>query len=352
MELFEKWYNCYYQVVRQILMEASHRPISKNRMNELSMKYGFLESGLSIIPKLIGGQWPLLTKEEADSGYRSALKHQEALQPGALPLTALQKSWLKALLTDPRIRLFLSEDELYQAENWLNDTEPLFRQEDFYYFDQYSDGDDYSSPAYREHFRTILSALDTQTPLTIDYENQKKRITVFTVLPCQLQYSAKDDKFRLSCLQKSNRGWGRYFMLNLSRINRCRVYSPDSSKQNQPDTPSASGALQPKPTAAPALRFRLTHPAKEPVTIQISGERNSLERCMLHFANYEKHTRYDEEKKVWISSIYYDLADETELLMEILSFGPVIQVLGPESFLCQIRERVKKQHDLFYAREN
>lgn len=378
MELFEKWYNCYYQVVRQILMEASHRPISKNRMNELSMKYGFLESGLSIIPKLIGGQWPLLTKEEADSGYRSALKHQEALQPGALPLTALQKSWLKALLTDPRIRLFLSEDELCQAEHWLNDTEPLFRQEDFYYFDQYSDGDDYSSPAYREHFRTILSALDTQTPLTIDYENQKKRITVFTVLPCQLQYSAKDDKFRLSCLQKSNRGWGRYFMLNLSRINRCCVYSPDSSKQNQPDTPSASGALQskpsitdasgtlqpkpsitdasgtlqPKPTAAPALRFRLTHPAKEPVTIQISGERNSLERCMLHFANYEKHTRYDEEKKVWISSIYYDLADETELLMEILSFGPVIQVLGSESFLCQIRERVKKQHDLFYAREN
>lgn len=70
---------------------------------------------------------------------------------------------------------------------------------------------------------------------------------------------------------------------------------------------------------------------------------------MLHFANYEKHTHYDEENKVWISSIYYDLADETELLVEILSFGPVIRVLGPESFLAQVRERVKRQHELFYS---
>lgn len=349
MELFEKWYNCYYQVVRQILNEASDQPITINQMNELSMKYGFFESGLSIIPKLIHGQWPLLAKEAhsaPSSGYSSVLKHREPLLPGNLPLTTLQKSWLKALLTDPRIRLFLSSDGLTQAENWLKDIEPLFCQKDFYYFDQYRDGDDYASSSYREHFRTILSALDAHSPLTIDYENQKKHITVFSVFPCQLQYSAKDDKFRLSCLQKSSRGWGRNLMLNLSRIKNCRLDLPDSPKPTPPDT-APSSVIPP----LSALRFHLTHPAKEPVVIQISGERNSLERCMLHFANYEKHTHYDEEKKVWISSIYYDLADETELLIEILSFGPVIQVLGPESFLRLVRDRVKRQHDLLYSQK-
>ena len=80
--------------------------------------------------------------------------------------------------------------------------------------------------------------------------------------------------------------------------------------------------------------------APEPVLLKISGERNSLERCMLHFANYEKHTEYDEDRKCWLCSIYYDLADETELLIDILSFGPVVQVLGPESFVRQVRERV------------
>ena len=68
----------------------------------------------------------------------------------------------------------------------------------------------------------------------------------------------------------------------------------------------------------------------------------------MHFANYEKRTRYQEETRTWICSLYYDTADETELLIEILSFGPVIRVLGPDSFLEQIRTRVIRQHELFY----
>ena len=64
-------------------------------------------------------------------------------------------------------------------------------------------------------------------------------------------------------------------------------------------------------------------------------------------ANYEKHTEFDEERKCWICSIYYDKADETELLIDILSFGPVVRVLGPEPFLGLIKARVRRQHRLF-----
>ena len=38
---------------------------------------------------------------------------------------------------------------------------------------------------------------------------------------------------------------------------------------------------------------------------------------------------------------------ETELLIQILSFGPVVKVLGPESFLKQVKERVERQQRLF-----
>lgn len=329
MELFDKWYNCYYQVVRQILAEASDVPVTRGRMNELSMKYGFSESGLSIIPRLLDGQWPLLRKE--GNRFTSALYQKEPLLPGALPLTSLQKSWLKALFADPRIRLFLSEDAFSAIEKWLHDTKPLFYPEDFYYFDRCKDGDDYLSPSYREYFQTVLTALKQQRALKVGYETRRNHRITFIVLPCQLQYSSKDDKFRLCGFQKAEKGqeWGRKIILNLGRFQSCSLLFP--AKIN------------------PAHRFHLNHPAKEPVVIQISGERNSLERCMLHFANYEKHTYYDEEKNAWISSIYYDLADETGLLVEILSFGLVIRVLGPENFLAQVRERVQKQHDLFTA---
>lgn len=69
---------------------------------------------------------------------------------------------------------------------------------------------------------------------------------------------------------------------------------------------------------------------------------------MLQFANYEKHTEFDEESKCWICSIYYDKADETELLIDILSFGPVARVLEPEPFLC-IAERVTVRRTMLFA---
>ena len=71
---------------------------------------------------------------------------------------------------------------------------------------------------------------------------------------------------------------------------------------------------------------------------------------MLHFASYEKHTEFDSEKNTCRCSIYYDRADETELLIDILSFGPAVRVLGPEAFLNLVKARVGRQYRLM--REN
>lgn len=102
------------------------------------------------------------------------------------------------------------------------------------------------------------------------------------------------------------------------------------------------GRLIPLDTQALTVSMR----AEEPVLIEISGERNSMERCMLHFASYEKRTEYVEEQGIYRCEIYYDRQDETELLIQILSFGPVIRVLGPAPFLQQVKERVKRQYHL------
>jgi hypothetical protein len=47
-----------------------------------------------------------------------------------------------------------------------------------------------------------------------------------------------------------------------------------------------------------------------------------------------------------VSHIYYDKHDENELLIRILSFGPVIKVLEPDNFLQLVKERVRKQSEL------
>ena len=43
--------------------------------------------------------------------------------------------------------------------------------------------------------------------------------------------------------------------------------------------------------------------------------------------------------------------DETEILIRILSFGPVLKVIEPEDMVARIRERLAQQRDLLAAPE-
>ena len=44
-------------------------------------------------------------------------------------------------------------------------------------------------------------------------------------------------------------------------------------------------------------------------------------------------------------TLYYDKDDETELLIRVLAFGPVMKVTEPESFIEQIKQRLRMQNN-------
>ena len=332
MELFNEIYSCYYHTVRHILEEAVGHSVNMKEMEQICKNQAFQETALAVLPKLTKGEWPLLFPSKEHPGFYESALH---FPPPELPLTALQMSWLAALIHDPRFRLFFTDEELKTLSESLKGFEPLYQQENFYYYDRFCDGDSYASPSYREHFQAILKALREHHILFIGYEGKKGICHSFEVIPYQLQYSSKVDKFRLCCLQYRRGRCSLNTILNLERIRDCRV-SPDLLSDSDIQTLSCH-------------RFLPIRKAKEPVLLKITGERNSLERCMLHFASYEKHTEYHEEGKYWLCSIYYDTADETELLIDILSFGPVIEVLGPGHFRSMVKNRVKRQHELLYG---
>ena len=81
------------------------------------------------------------------------------------------------------------------------------------------------------------------------------------------------------------------------------------------------------------------------MTVEIIDVRNALERAMLHFANYEKETRQISDT-VYHMKCSYNKSDETEVLIRILSFGPMLRVLEPASFVKQINERLLRQAKL------
>lgn len=179
--IFSELYGAYYNTVAAVLSEAVTHPVSDGQLRKIIERHAFGESVVSIPSALKEERWQLL---KADG--TTPVKHAPSM-----PLSLLQKRWLKAVSCDPRIRLF------GDADLGPDDVDPLFLSEDVIVFDKYSDGDNYTDEGYIANFRLILDALRNKYPLEIEILNRKGAPISRTVFPEYLEYSEKDDKFRL-----------------------------------------------------------------------------------------------------------------------------------------------------------
>ena len=333
MELFSEIYGCYYKIVAEILKRAGKDSISKQKILDITEQFGFAESVLTVPDKIFSSQWNLLTKTETNT-FVSRLKHDPQI-----PLTMLQKRWIKSLLSDRRIRLFLDDAALTEISEALSDVEPLWSEELFLHYDRFENGDDFSSQEYQQNFRLIMDAIRKKEVIRFDYTSAKGKRTRKTCLPLKIEYSPKNDRFRLIALRCP---FGRRKAMDRYRFDGIRNAGISDSYQN---TKRNGNMIHDSIKKAASLTLdTLTRQSydTEPVRLLIHNRRNALERAMLHFANYDKDTRQLDEN-TWECLIYYDSSMETELLIEILSFGPVVQVTGPDTFVELIRERLKRQ---------
>ena len=296
--IFSELYSAYYNAVAKIITAALSGKITEKELPEYARKYAFSESVLTILPSLKSGKWPLLCDD-----LTPVLHHEPTM-----PLTTLEKRWLKSISEDPRFRLFGAKLD------GLDDVEPLFRRDDYKVFDSYADGDNYEDECYIKNFRTVYSAIKNNKPVKVAMLNRHKVPVKMRFYPKGFEYSAKDDKIRII----ADGCKFRYF--NLGRIISCSVYDGNGKWTEKPE------------------------PHKEcNLTLLIKNERNALERVMLHFAHFEKSAKRTDDDEYYILNLKYYADDETEIVIRVLSFGPNVKVLSPESFVNLIKERLNLQ---------
>jgi hypothetical protein len=85
---------------------------------------------------------------------------------------------------------------------------------------------------------------------------------------------------------------------------------------------------------------------KEPVEVRVQPERNAVERFLMEFASYEKRVERDSETGCITVKLWYDRQDETELLIQLLGFGPVLEILSPTDFRAKAAERIRRQCEI------
>lgn len=296
--LFSELYGSYYNVVAKVLEKAVLGDLSEKDINNIVLDKAFGESILSIPNALKNESWKLINSD----------METPLLEAPSMPLTLLQKQWLKALLNDPRIKLF------NPSIDGLEDIEPLYTQETIEYFDRYFDGDDFENPEYIANFQAIIKALNQSKKLKMKYTGKQWKEKEFICSPIKLEYSSKDDKFRLIAI-----AYKKLFTLNLSKIVSCEITNfeiNDDIKKYENDM--------------------------QTLVVELKDERNALERVMLHFSHLEKEAERLDDKYYRIT-LKYDKDDETEILIRILSFGPMIKVVSPDSFIKQLKNRINKQ---------
>lgn len=307
--LFSEIYSSYYNAVAKILEMAAEQTLTGKKLNEAVMDLAFGESLIVIPSALKSSRWPLLTKD-----FRTPLYEKPTM-----PLTTLQKQWLKTLLLDSRIALFSPNAD------GLEEVEPLYTPEMVVYFDRYEDADPYTEKQYIQNFQTILTALREKRSLKIHYRMAKGRERQIKCIPMELEYSSRDDKFRLHYVQSEDDSTGKTVIGEQFTANLSRMITVELGEKQKG-----------RPEVLP--------PQDEELFLLLTDERSAMQRAMIAFSDFEKDAVKLDEKHYRIH-LWYNRRDEADLLIRILSFGPMIRVTEPKELVDQIWARLRRQRE-------
>jgi hypothetical protein len=300
--IFSELYSAYYNAVARVIDKIIDGEQNPKELQRIVSKNAFEESGVAIFSAIKNEKWHLISGD-----MKTPIEYSPTM-----PLTLLEKRWLKAISLDPRVKLFNVDFPD------LDGIEPLFTPDDYYVYDKYSDGDPFEDEDYKKKFRTILEAMRDGNQIKFEMENRNRGYSYVRCIPERLEYSEKDDKFRIIT------GGSRVVStVNIAKMRFCSIYHGDEQ-----------------------LTKRLNRPTNySTVTLKITDKRNALERVMLHFAHFEKQAeRID--KETYLLKIKYDTNDESEIVIRTLSFGPLVEVIEPDHFIGLIKERLLRQMKL------
>lgn len=236
-----------------------------------------------------------------------------------LPLTKIEIQWLKYCVNSSKAKLFLEENQLSKLKEIFTVEENDLPISSINYYDKFKSHNEIAdTDIYIDNFKKIVKAFTDEKVVKINYKSVNN--STRTVNIGLLEYSNKDDKFRIHCKKENS-----VSIYNLEKINSVEILS-DSYDKN---------------LAEKNIKNYILNQRKE-ITLEFTNVKNIPDRLLTEFTPWEKLcTRLDDRYNV---TIKYDKQDSLEIVTRLLPYGKNIKILNDTGNVkSELENRIKKQ---------
>lgn len=242
-----------------------------------------------------------------------------------IPLSSIEIQWLINMLNNPLARCFLSDNEKGKMLDWLGDMN-LFNVNEVVLHDQYIGVEEiYKGPDLCKSFQNIVNAIRTNTMVKIKYESQYGRKSNYVCSPVFIEYSKRDNRFRVRAVSKSNVAK----TFNFERIIGVTIMKDKFDK-----------------TAAKKIIETHFKECERELVIFFNETRNIPDRILTEFSCFKKKcVKWGNDR--YRMTLYYDNEDKREILVRLLSYGSLINVFNDTGDVRhELIERLENQLEL------
>lgn len=238
-----------------------------------------------------------------------------------LPLTKIEIQWLKYCVNNSKAKLFLEENQLSKLKEIFTVEENDLPISSINYYDKFKSHNEIAdTEIYIDNFKKIVKAFTDEKSVKINYKSVNNSAVTRLVNIGLIEYSNKDDKFRIYCKKEKS-----VSVYNLERINSVEILS-DSYNRN---------------SAEKNIKNYILNQRKE-ITLEFTNVKNIPDRLLTEFTPWEKLcTRIDDRYNV---TIKYDNLDSLEIVTRLLPYGKNIKILKDTGNVkTELENRINKQ---------
>lgn len=327
MNLFVKPKNKIYNYVADLINCLWHKTegyMTREEIREFFKKREIIDE--NIIKALlkenidVNSNVDLLFKSDDDDYYMLQCEQNIEIKP-----YLMEKIWLKNILKDPKIKLFLEEKTICKLEEYLSDIDDIMTEENLI-LKNIATIDSKEIEKLKYNVKIIRKAIKEKRGIKYSYITKygqvfKERCS----LPIKIEYSIKDDLFYLISYPLDQEKPRPIKSLIKSFYD---IEIIDENIEYEKKYESFIDDINNKK-------------AKRPITLEISSNNNTLERAFHLFSCFDKKAKYIPDKDIYIIDIYYYQFEEKEIISRIFSLGKEVFVTGPKKIQNEIINRLK-----------